>query len=309
MMYEQEVASLRAQAKRLFGNEDIWVEMHPCIAWDKVVNQNPKNTSPSEINEPYEPSPRMYSYEQPSCLGSTFVEFPKSQPKRIYNEDLECEIVMVKMPKCMAWLDYETIGDLDMMEDKVDNPSPQRISMEVEPLEHTKREDLSLDTSTHDLFLSSKGFPSVDEPEPQLLPKFSPLDVFSTWMAFGGNTHDLGSFGEETDKITDLHQIHEEVLFTEREDGVASIKRRRRDLSSDDEALDEEACLEEQILSLMHRFADRFTNHRPEINRLMILDDHPLIEYGRYALGCMTGADMKKAAYLKSVRDELQEKR
>ncbi|GJV45170.1 hypothetical protein Tco_1429706 [Tanacetum coccineum] len=57
--------------------------------------------------------------------------------------------------------------------------------------------------------------------------------VFSTWMAFGGNTRDLGSFGEETDKITDLHQIHEEVLFTERGDGVTGIKRRRRDLSSD----------------------------------------------------------------------------
>ena len=26
-------------------------------------------------------------------------------------------------------------------------------------------------------------------------------------MAFGGNTRDLGSFGEETDKITDLHGI------------------------------------------------------------------------------------------------------
>ncbi|GKD86122.1 hypothetical protein Tco_1357276 [Tanacetum coccineum] len=59
------------------------------------------------------------------------------------------------------------------------------------------------------------------------------VKVFSTWMAFGGNTRDLGSFGEETDKITDLHQIHEEVLFTEREDGVADIKRFRRDLSSD----------------------------------------------------------------------------
>ncbi|GKC52302.1 hypothetical protein Tco_1075047 [Tanacetum coccineum] len=54
-----------------------------------------------------------------------------------------------------------------------------------------------------------------------------------TWMTFGGNTRNLGSFGEETDKITDLHQIHEEVLFTERGDGVAGIKRRRRDLSSD----------------------------------------------------------------------------
>nr|GEU40029.1 hypothetical protein [Tanacetum cinerariifolium] len=65
------------------------------------------------------------------------------------------------------------------------------------------------------------------------------------------------------------------------------------------EALDEEACLEEQMLSLMHRFADRFTNHRPVINRLNSLPDHPLIEYGHYALGCMTGTDVKKA------RDEL----
>ncbi|GJS46097.1 hypothetical protein Tco_0596218 [Tanacetum coccineum] len=59
------------------------------------------------------------------------------------------------------------------------------------------------------------------------------VGVFSTWMAFGGNTRDLGSFGEETDEITDLHQILEEVLLTERGDGVAGIKRRRRDPSSD----------------------------------------------------------------------------
>ncbi|GKE63270.1 hypothetical protein Tco_1513637 [Tanacetum coccineum] len=51
-------------------------------------------------------------------------------------------------------------------------------------------------------------------------------EVFSSWMAFGGNTCDLGSFGEETDEITDLHQVHEEILFSERGDGVASIKRR-----------------------------------------------------------------------------------
>ncbi|GJS99135.1 hypothetical protein Tco_0820305 [Tanacetum coccineum] len=31
-------------------------------------------------------------------------------------------------------------------------------------------------------------------------------EVFSIWKAFGGNTHDLGSFEEETDKTTDLHQ-------------------------------------------------------------------------------------------------------
>ncbi|GJX93499.1 hypothetical protein Tco_0348085 [Tanacetum coccineum] len=57
--------------------------------------------------------------------------------------------------------------------------------------------------------------------------------VFSTWMAFRGNERDLGSFGEKTDMITDLHRIHEEVLFTESGDGVAGIKRRRLDVSSD----------------------------------------------------------------------------
>ncbi|GJU97964.1 hypothetical protein Tco_1327235 [Tanacetum coccineum] len=127
------------------------------------------------------------------------IELPKSQPKRTYNEDFKCEIIMVKMPKCMAWLDYEPIGDLDMMEDKVDNSSPQctpqvlpsielytpsvthpeeveetiGILMEVEPLDHMKLDDLGLNTNTHDLFISSKGFPSVDELEPQLSPNFS----------------------------------------------------------------------------------------------------------------------------------------
>ncbi|GJV23577.1 DNA/RNA polymerases superfamily protein [Tanacetum coccineum] len=37
--------------------------------------------------------------------------------------------------------------------------------------------------------------------------KFAPISkAESTWMAFGGNTRDLGSFGEETDKITTPHQ-------------------------------------------------------------------------------------------------------
>ncbi|GJX65934.1 hypothetical protein Tco_0300277 [Tanacetum coccineum] len=120
---------------------------------DGVEYPRTQNVSPSETKEPCEPLPRMYSYEKPSCLGSTFVgetfrksdqlhqtfekrsiamtrklydmiELPKSQPKRTYNEDLECEIVMVKVPKCMAWLVDEPIGDLDTMEDKVDNQSP-----------------------------------------------------------------------------------------------------------------------------------------------------------------------------------------
>ncbi|GJT87181.1 hypothetical protein Tco_1068898 [Tanacetum coccineum] len=122
--------------------KDIYKTMNGGVEYPRT-----QNASPSEIKEPYEPSPRMYSYEQPSCLGSTFVgetfrksdqmhqtieksllamthklddmiELPKSQPKRIYNKDLECEIVMVKIPKCMAWLDDKPIGELDTMEDK-----------------------------------------------------------------------------------------------------------------------------------------------------------------------------------------------
>ncbi|GJU49674.1 ribonuclease H-like domain-containing protein [Tanacetum coccineum] len=52
-------------------------------------------------------------------------------------------------------------------------------------------------------------------------------------MAFGGNTRDLGSFGEETDKITDLHQIFRRCMQTVAGDSIAGIKRRRRDVSSD----------------------------------------------------------------------------
>ncbi|GJT02289.1 transposase, MuDR, MULE transposase domain protein [Tanacetum coccineum] len=80
---------------------------------------------------------------------------------------------------------------------------------------------------------------------------------------------------------------------------------RLSDLAKLQEALDEEDILADQILTMMHRYADRFTNRRVEINNLMVLQDHPLVDYDKYALGCMTGADMKKCVHLKNVRDEL----
>ncbi|GJY95733.1 hypothetical protein Tco_0512094 [Tanacetum coccineum] len=80
IIYEQELASLKAQAKRLFGNEKVWVR----------------------------------------CIG---------------------------------------------------------IPMEVEPLDQKKLEDVGLDNCNHDISLSSKEMPSIDEPETQLLPNSLPLDV------------------------------------------------------------------------------------------------------------------------------------
>ncbi|GJT14891.1 hypothetical protein Tco_0873597 [Tanacetum coccineum] len=90
-----------------------------------------------------------------------------------------------------------------MMEDKAENPSPQStpqvllsfevytppvtypkevdetigIPMEIEPLDHTKLEDLGLNTCIHDHFNSSREVPSVDELEPQPLPNVSSLDI------------------------------------------------------------------------------------------------------------------------------------
>jgi hypothetical protein len=91
------------------------------------------------------------------------------------------------------------IGNLATMEDKVDNPTPQStpqvlpsfeahtppmtyleeveetlgIPMEIEPLNQTQLEDIGLNTCSHNLTLSSREFPSVDEPEPQSLHNFT----------------------------------------------------------------------------------------------------------------------------------------
>nr|GEU44544.1 oligopeptide transporter [Tanacetum cinerariifolium] len=72
-----------------------------------------------------------------------------------------------------------------------------------------------------------------------------------------------------------------ELLAEEQEDNIDTQPNpeqvRLNVLTKLQEALDEEAILEEQIIALMHRFADRFTDR----------------------------ADMKKCVYLKSLRDEL----
>ncbi|GJX85138.1 hypothetical protein Tco_0335912 [Tanacetum coccineum] len=119
---EQEVANLKAQAKRLFGNEDVWVQMHRGIAWDKVENPDPQST--------------------PQVLPS----FEEYTPPATYPEEVE-----------------ETLG----------------IPIEVEPLDETPLEDLGLNTCNHDIPLSSREIPSIDEPEPQPqpLPNCLSLDV------------------------------------------------------------------------------------------------------------------------------------
>nr|GEW52299.1 putative reverse transcriptase domain-containing protein [Tanacetum cinerariifolium] len=70
--------------------------------------------------------------------------------------------------------------------------------------------------------------------EDKQIPSVGVFDEVLFYTLSRGNTRDLGSFGEETDEITDLHQILEEVFLTARRDGIAGITRCRRDPSGDD---------------------------------------------------------------------------
>ncbi|GKA23423.1 hypothetical protein Tco_0709385 [Tanacetum coccineum] len=50
------------------------------------------------------------------------------------------------------------------------------------------------------------------------------VEVFCIWKAFGRNTRDLGSFGEETDKTTNLHQ-HLSRISTQKLETASQITR------------------------------------------------------------------------------------
>nr|GEV25497.1 hypothetical protein [Tanacetum cinerariifolium] len=58
-------------------------------------------------------------------------------------------------------------------------------------------------------------------------------EVFSIWKAFGGNTRNLGSFGEETDQTTNQHQESSRFKVSEPGDDVTIFTRRRHTSSSD----------------------------------------------------------------------------
>nr|GEX34629.1 hypothetical protein [Tanacetum cinerariifolium] len=266
-----------------FESEIVMVKMPKCMAWlddepigdldtmeDKAKNPRPQSILHVLLSfEAYTP-PVTHLEEVEETIGIPMEKTPTSTilDQTIANlktQLVEKEVVKVKIPKYMAWLDDEPVGDLNTIEDKVDNLSPQitpqfflsfevytppvtyleevdetiGIQIEVERLNPTKLEDLGLNTYNHDIPLSFREIPSVDEPEPQLLSNLSPFDVnlgdkrgtdppinpysLAFWKAFRGSACDLGSFGEEIDNITDLHQIHEEFLLTEHSDGVAEL--------------------------------------------------------------------------------------
>ncbi|GKD13713.1 hypothetical protein Tco_1198120 [Tanacetum coccineum] len=81
IIFEQEIENLKVYAKRLFGNENVWVEMHRNIAWDKVENLNLQSTPqvPPSIEE--YTSPVTYPEEVEKTLGTPIEVEPLNKTK------------------------------------------------------------------------------------------------------------------------------------------------------------------------------------------------------------------------------------
>nr|GEV89951.1 hypothetical protein [Tanacetum cinerariifolium] len=162
-----------------------------------------------------------------------------TQLKKIYEEDLKHDIVMVKMPSCMSFLGCtnaydEPIGNLDKIRDKAENLSQQSTPqvlpsfekyitsmtypkevketlgtpMEVEPLDQIKLEDVGL--NNHNIPISYKEVPIFDEPEPQPQPLPSSLTKSSSSKGDVLEDDDLGWGGlspNVTFKDFDFHRV------------------------------------------------------------------------------------------------------
>ena len=180
---------------RELNAEEAWDAIEECAQYYYRID-NPTNVSTSQLTTNFKDN-------ETNLFGDEYVEveIPKwmspnivVQNKHVGNLDtIEDE---VEIPK---WMSPKII----VQNKHIGNPSPQStpqvlpsfeahtppvtypekveetlgIPMEVEPLEQAPLEDIGLNTCNDNLTLSSREFPSVDEPEPQLLHNFSSLDL------------------------------------------------------------------------------------------------------------------------------------
>ncbi|GKA48331.1 hypothetical protein Tco_0741289, partial [Tanacetum coccineum] len=101
-----------------------------------------------------------------------------------------------------------------------ENTSPYEMLQELKSM-FEKQAEVERETKTSWLCAPTRSYYWSDE-------------VFSTWIEFGGNTRDLAHLEKKRTRLQTCTKIHQEVLFSELGDGVASIKRRHCDLSGDD---------------------------------------------------------------------------
>ncbi|GKB88000.1 hypothetical protein Tco_0960272 [Tanacetum coccineum] len=109
-----------------------------------------------------------------TCKLDDMMELPESQSNKIYKENLECEMFMVKIPRCLSWL-----GSTDGYDEPICSLEVEETLgtlMEDERLDQMKLEDVGL--TNYNISLSSREVPSFDELEsqPQPLPSYLSLD-------------------------------------------------------------------------------------------------------------------------------------
>ncbi|GKA64210.1 hypothetical protein Tco_0763816 [Tanacetum coccineum] len=107
------------------------------------------------------------------------IELPKSQLKKTYEDDLECEMVMVKMPRKYKPTRYPTNPTITTCDLPGRSRRDFRNTDRGRILDETQLHDLGLNTCNHDIPLSSREVPSFDEPQPlpNPLPNCPSLDV------------------------------------------------------------------------------------------------------------------------------------
>nr|GEV96468.1 RNA-directed DNA polymerase, eukaryota [Tanacetum cinerariifolium] len=159
---------------RKFSDIGAWYAIEDCVQYDKKCSNPTRDISDEKIANPN---------------------------AQIVRDDM----VMVQVPRCMAWLNYDKhVDSLSTMDNEVGVTSPESTiqtlpsleeytlpvtyleevkkilgtPIEVEPLNKTKLEEVGLNFN-HSTPLSSREVPSFDKPEPQLqpLPNCPPLDA------------------------------------------------------------------------------------------------------------------------------------
>ena len=155
---------------RELNAEEAWDAIEDCAQYYYRVD-NPTNDSISQLNINFKDQEiGLFGdgdiVEPPSCmswLGTTIIQ----------DEHIDDLVSPLDTPQVLPSIEAHTppVTYLEKVEETLGIP------MEEEPLEQAPLEDIGLNTCNDSLTLSSREFPSVDEPEPQPLHNFSSLEL------------------------------------------------------------------------------------------------------------------------------------
>ncbi|GJV81140.1 hypothetical protein Tco_1517010 [Tanacetum coccineum] len=206
--------------KRLFGNEDVWVEMHRGIAWDKVENSDPQST-PQVLTsfEEYIP-PVTYPKEVEKTLGTPIEVEPlnETKPEEVglncnHNTPLSSrEVPSFDRPEPQPLLNNPSLdvslGDVIGPEPPIKPHSPDSSRMKVVDYLTTQTPPSPHVANSHPKGMYSYCNPGIDDPKrhygfkPGLLGKSVSLGVdISNWEMFdddwGLESKEVSPLGEE----------------------------------------------------------------------------------------------------------------